>query len=51
MFEFRHILVRMRLGDSDRVQAKAGLVGRRKAKEVRRQAREHGWLCVRTVDV
>lgn len=44
MFEFRQVLVRMRLGDSDRVLAKAGLLGRRKAQEVRRLAREHDWL-------
>ena len=44
MFEFRHILVRMRLGDSDRALAKAGLIGRPKAKVLRRVAEERGWL-------
>jgi hypothetical protein len=31
MFEIRHILVRMRQGDSDRAIAKAGLISRPKA--------------------
>ncbi len=44
MFEFRHILVRMRLGDSDRALAKAGLIGRPKAKALRTVALERGWL-------
>jgi len=44
MFEFRHILVRMRLGDSDRALAKAGLIGRSKAKVLRTLAQERGWL-------
>ena len=44
MFEFRHILVRMRLGDSDRALAKAGLIGRPKAKALRAVAQERGWL-------
>jgi transposase len=44
MFEFRHILVRMRLGDSDRALAKAGLIGRPKAKALRTVAQERGWL-------
>ena len=44
MFEFRHVLVRMRQGDSDRDLARAGLVGRRKAQELRRLARARGWL-------
>jgi len=38
MFEVRQILVRMRQGDSDRVLAKAGMVGRRKAAEIRQLA-------------
>ncbi len=38
MFEFRHVLVRMRQGDSDRDLARAGLIGRRKAQELRRLA-------------
>ena len=44
MHEYRHILVRMRLGETDRQIARAGLMGRRKAAAVRRQAEERGWL-------
>lgn len=44
MFEFRHILVRMRLGDSDRALAKTGLIGRPKAKALRAIANKQGWL-------
>jgi len=44
MFELRHILVRMRLGESDRALAKAGLIGRPKAKALRTVARDRGWL-------
>ena len=44
MFELRQVLVRMRQGDSDRDLAKAGVVGRRKAGEIRDLAREQGWL-------
>jgi transposase len=44
MFEFRHILVRMRLGDSDRALAKASMIGRPKAKALRVIATAAGWL-------
>ena len=44
MHQYRHILVRMRLGETDRQIARAGLMGRRKAAEVRRQAAAQGWL-------
>lgn len=44
MFEYRQILVRMRLGDSDRALAKAGLIGRPKAKALRQLAESQGWL-------
>jgi transposase len=44
MYEYRQIIVRMRLGDSDRRLAKAGLIGRRKAGELRQLARRQGWL-------
>lgn len=44
MFEVRQVLVRMRQGDSDRVLAKAGLVGRRKAADIRRAAKANNWL-------
>ena len=39
MFEVRQILVRMRQGDSDRVLSRSGLVGRRKAADIRRIAK------------
>ena len=44
MHEYRNVLVRMRLGDSDREIAKAKLMGRRKAAELRRVAAVQGWL-------
>ncbi|MEW8075346.1 MAG: IS21 family transposase, partial [Candidatus Sedimenticola endophacoides] len=44
MFEYRNVLVRMRSGDSDRAIAKAKLMGRRKAGELRQRAMEQGWL-------
>lgn len=44
VFEIRNVIVRMRLGDSDRKIAKAGVVGRLKAKEIRQVAAERGWL-------
>lgn len=44
MHEYRHILVRMRLGETDRQIARAGLMGRRKAATVRQQAQQQGWL-------
>lgn len=44
MFEYRNIIVRMRLGDSDRALAKAGLIGRPKAKAFRAIAIAQGWL-------
>jgi transposase len=34
----------MRLGDGDRALAKAGLIGQRKANEIRVLAGQHGWL-------
>jgi hypothetical protein len=34
----------MRLGDSDRALAQAGLIGRRKAREIRQLAEDRGWL-------
>lgn len=46
MYEYRQILVRMRLGESDRELAKAGLIGRRKAGRLREIAQAHGWLDV-----
>ena len=44
MHQYRQVIVRMRLGESDRALAKAGLMGRRKAMAVRRLAEEQGWL-------
>ncbi len=44
--EIRHIIARMRLGESDREIAKTKLMGRDKAARVRRLARENGWLNV-----
>jgi hypothetical protein len=48
MFEYRHIVVRMRQGDSDRALAKAGLIGRPKAKALRAVAAAQGWLDPKT---
>jgi transposase len=45
MYQYRQVLVRMRLGDSDREIAKAGLLGRSKAAQLRRLANAQGWLC------
>ena len=44
MYEYRQVIVRMRLGESDRAIAKAGLMGRNKVKEVRELASSRGWL-------
>jgi len=44
MYEYRNIVVRMRLGDSDRALSKAGLIGRPKAKTLRAVAAAQGWL-------
>lgn len=44
MHEYRNILVRMRLGESDRDIARARLMGRRKAAAVRQTALRAGWL-------
>ncbi len=44
MHQYRHVINRMRLGDSDRQIRKAGLMGRTKASEVRKQVQEKGWL-------
>ena len=42
--EIRHIIARMRLGESDREIAKARPMGRDKAGRLRRLAQENGWL-------
>lgn len=44
MYQYRQILSHMRLGQSDRQIAKAGLMGRHKAAEFRVIARDNGWL-------
>ena len=44
MYQYRHILVRMRLGESDRQIDAAGLMGRRTAAKLRKKAQRAGWL-------
>lgn len=44
MFEYRQVLVRMRLGASDRDVERGGLMGRRAAGRVRGVFNRHGWL-------
>jgi transposase len=44
MYQYRQILSRMRLGDSDRDLSRADLIGRKKAAVFRQLAKEHGWL-------
>ena len=44
MYQYRQVVVRMRLGDSDRELAKAGLMGRRRAAALRQVALAQGWL-------
>ena len=44
MHEYRHIISRMRLGESDRQIAKAGLMGRNKAAQLRKLSQDCGWL-------
>ena len=44
MYQYRHILVRMRQGDSDRDIARSKTMGRKKIAQVREIANERGWL-------
>lgn len=44
MYQYRQVIVRMRLGESDRAIAKAGLMGRKKIRSVRELASTRGWL-------
>ncbi len=44
MYQYRHVIVRMRLGESDRAIAKTGLMGRLKCGVVRQVAITQGWL-------
>ena len=46
MYQIRQVIVRMRLGESDRTIARAGLMGRKKARAVRTLAQQQGWLDV-----
>ena len=48
MFEYRQVMTRMRLGDTDRAIARVGLMGRRKVAQLRRTAAAAGWLDVAT---
>ena len=44
MYEYRQIITRMRLGDTDRTLSQAGLMGRKKASRLRELALAEGWL-------
>ncbi len=44
MHEIRQALVRMRMGETNRSIARSGLMGRRKAQDLREQAEQQGWL-------
>jgi transposase len=44
MYQYRQILVQMRMGESNRAIAQSGLMGRKKAQKLRDTALEHGWL-------
>ena len=44
MYQYRQILVRMRMGESNRAIANSGLMGRKKAQALREKAILHGWL-------
>jgi len=44
MHEHRHVIHRMRLGESDRAIAKSGLMGRLKCAQLREVAIRHEWL-------
>ena len=44
MHVIRQVLVRMRMGESNRTIARTGLIGRRKAADLRDLAQEHRWL-------
>jgi transposase len=44
MHQYRQILARMRMGETDRSIARAGLMGRKKAGQVREIAEARGWL-------
>lgn len=44
MFQYRQVLVRLREGDSERVIARDGLMGREKVAAFRALSRAQGWL-------
>ncbi|MDE3000104.1 MAG: hypothetical protein OXU79_13590 [Gemmatimonadota bacterium] len=44
MHEYRHVIVRMLLGQSDRAIAQTGLMGREKVGQLRCLADRHGFL-------
>ena len=44
MYQYRQVIFRMRMGQSDRTIARSGLMGRLKCAQVRAIARQNGWL-------
>ena len=44
MYQYRQVLVRMRLGESDRQINANGLMGRRTTAKLRKKATRLGWL-------
>ena len=44
MYQYRQVIVRMRLGESDRAIAQTGVMGRKKVRSVRQLAKTRGWL-------
>ena len=44
MYQYRKVLTRMRLGESERAIARSGLMGRQKAGALRAVAGREGWL-------
>ena len=44
MYQYRQVIVRMRMGESDRAIAQTGLMGRKKIRAVRELASTRGWL-------
>ena len=49
MYQYRQVLTRMRLGESDRAIARSGLMGRQKASALREVAGREGWLAASIV--
>ena len=48
MYQYRHILMRMRQGDSDREISRSKTMGRKKIAQVRELASARGWLAPAT---